>query len=115
MPVPGDCLRHRENAGIRLALSKPELQEPWEERALPSLTCLRHSVNKFLDTADARTPVGAKCCIPGWRVTVHDLVRLEVALKIGRDKVPSAQHAHARGVGDSRERTKRCWTHGGAE
>eukprot|EP00965_Chrysotila_dentata_P064830 2148933-Pleurochrysis_carterae.AAC.4 len=98
--------RQCSNPGMVFVIVKTQ-----EERALPSATSLRHSVNGFLDTAAARTSVGAKRRIPGWRVAVLNLVRLEVAY---RDKVPSA-HAHACGVGDGCERTKRRRTHGRAE
>eukprot|EP00965_Chrysotila_dentata_P009350 304529-Pleurochrysis_carterae.AAC.1 len=77
---PGDCFRHCESAGIRLALCEPELQEPWEERALPSATGLCRAINGLFGTANARASVGAKRGVSGWCVTVHDFVWLEVTL-----------------------------------
>eukprot|EP00965_Chrysotila_dentata_P053123 1762573-Pleurochrysis_carterae.AAC.2 len=63
---------------------------------------------------NAGTAVGAERGIPRWGVTVHDLVCLEITLEVGCDEIPSA-HAHARGVSDGGQRSKRCGSHRGTE
>eukprot|EP00965_Chrysotila_dentata_P166087 5483738-Pleurochrysis_carterae.AAC.1 len=54
-----DGLGHGEYTRIGFALSETELEEPWEERALPPPTGLGPSVNWFFDAAYARASISA--------------------------------------------------------
>eukprot|EP00965_Chrysotila_dentata_P168432 5561672-Pleurochrysis_carterae.AAC.2 len=75
---------------------------------------LRHAVNWFLNQAYTGPAIGADGGVPGRRVAVDDLVLLEIALHVRRDKIPSP-HPHAGRTGDGGEGPQGRGPHRGAE
>lgn len=96
-----------EHAVVGLALTQSPLLEPGEQGPLPTAARLRHAVHWLDDFPYARAPVGAERAVgPGRGVAVDDLARFELALEVGRDKVPAA-HAEAMLPGKRGEHAQR--------
>eukprot|EP00965_Chrysotila_dentata_P170911 5640949-Pleurochrysis_carterae.AAC.1 len=103
-----------DNCQIRRGLSEAVVQQPREQGALPPSASLGHSVNGFLDAADAGSSICADGGVAGRRMAVHDLALLKFALEVGGNEVPST-HEHTRASGDGRERSQGSGPHGGTE